>query len=86
MLRVVNIALLGAAMLFFLLIGLSFLAVQEIWPQPQVVSCQIGQPDMYVRVSPGFLTNDPEVDPRYELGFPTIGECGIYYYDRPNRD
>jgi hypothetical protein len=86
MLRVVNIALLGAAMLFFLLIGLSFLAVQQVWPQPQVVSCQIGQPDMYVRVSPGFLTNDPEVDPSYEFGLPGLGACGIYYYDRPNRD
>ncbi len=63
-----------------------FLAVQQVWPQPQVVSCQIGQPDMYVRVSPGFLTNDPKVDPSYEFGLPGIGACGIYYYDRPNRD
>jgi hypothetical protein len=80
--------LVASAALFVLLIGLWLLERNnpDFLDQPEVVSSQIGHRDMEVGVFGSSATKHGEVAPSYEFWIPLVGGCGMYYYDRPNRD
>jgi hypothetical protein len=75
---------LAAIALFVVLVCLPIF-LPYVWQPPQVVSYQLGAPNMDLRVSP----NHPpglnwEVSPRYIWRMPwTFGECAVYFYEEP---
>ncbi len=78
-----------ALAVFALLVVLVCLRVVAtfLWhPPPQVVSCQLGAPNMDVRVSPAHVPG-PNVPPHhvFRTFSGVFGECAVYFYERPKK-